>query len=171
MDLKRCGAKRQVTDPSLRSGFQQEAPACTPSRENRACRGPASLTPPERLKINNPPVSLPRRLRVKPVGLFFVRCQVLQLHTLEAASRKSVAEGARKLPRSSGSKIARLESLDQFQSYRKRSEKNLRGKPCDYCIITTGLKYLLHPGMVYIFAENGLSLSPNTVSSNRTEAA
>jgi hypothetical protein len=38
-----------------------------------------------RLKINNPPVSLPRRLRAEPVGYFFSCCQVLQLLTLEAS--------------------------------------------------------------------------------------
>jgi len=50
-------------------------------------------------KINDPPVSLPRRLRVEPVDLFF-SCRVLQLLTLEAAAqerlprRKEIAGGA-----------------------------------------------------------------------------
>jgi len=52
---------------------------------------PASLTPPERpQKRNDPPVSLPRRFRVEPVDQFF-SCQVLQLLTLEAASRKRLS--------------------------------------------------------------------------------
>jgi hypothetical protein len=38
-------------------------------------------------KINDPPVSLPRRLRVEPVDLFF-SCRVLQLLTLEAAAQE-----------------------------------------------------------------------------------
>ena len=42
-------------------------------------------------KTNDPPVSLPRRLRVEPVDQFF-SCQVLQLLTLEAASRKRLPE-------------------------------------------------------------------------------
>ena len=40
--------------------------------------------------INDPPVSLPRRFRVEPVDQFF-SCQVLQLLTLEAASRKRLS--------------------------------------------------------------------------------
>jgi hypothetical protein len=38
-------------------------------------------------KINDPPVSLPRRLRVEPVDQFF-SCRVLQLLRLEAAAWK-----------------------------------------------------------------------------------
>ncbi len=41
----------------------------------------------QRQKLNDPPVSLPRRLRAEPVGqVCFVGCQVLQLLTLEAGT-------------------------------------------------------------------------------------
>jgi hypothetical protein len=46
----------------------------------------------QRQKINDPPVSLPRRFRVEPVDQFF-SCQVLQLLTLEAAAWKRLPEG------------------------------------------------------------------------------
>src|SRR5689334_7222486 len=48
------------------------------------------------LKINDPPVSLPRRLRVEPVDQFcFVSCRVLQLLRLEAATRKRLPTRAK----------------------------------------------------------------------------
>ncbi len=46
----------------------------------------------EATKRNDPPVSLPRRLRVEPVDQFFYSgCQLRQLLTLEAASRKRLS--------------------------------------------------------------------------------
>jgi hypothetical protein len=48
--------------------------------------------------INDPPVSLPRRFRVEPVDQFF-SCQVLQLLTLEAASRKRLYSLCRFAPK------------------------------------------------------------------------
>jgi hypothetical protein len=49
----------------------------------------------KRQKLNDPPVSLPRRLRAEPMGqVLFVGCQVLQLLTLEAASWKRLLLGA-----------------------------------------------------------------------------
>ena len=58
--------------------------------------GPASLAPPERFKINDPPVSLPRRLRVEPVDQFF-SCQVLQLLRLESSISRKVAWADREI--------------------------------------------------------------------------
>jgi hypothetical protein len=47
-------------------------------------------------KTNDPPVSLPRRLRVEPVDQFF-SCQVLQLLRLETSFSEKVADGHPKL--------------------------------------------------------------------------
>jgi hypothetical protein len=48
-------------------------------------------------KINDPPASLPRRLRVEPVDQFF-GCRLLQLLRLEAAAWKRLPTRITKLP-------------------------------------------------------------------------
>src|SRR5229473_721587 len=80
--------RRNTKGKNMGEADPRAEPAATGAEQSSLREGSLAVWR-EAPKRNDPPVSLPRRLRVEPVDQFlYVSCQVLQLLTLEAASRK-----------------------------------------------------------------------------------